>query len=385
MEPTVLYSNDIFNKHRLFFNPITRMTMIKVIQKTQYLVARVLAVCLLMTQFNQTIAQNAPAQKLRVVGGVAGLNQYVRHEEPFWNKELSKLSAGKYSAEIVPFDKAGIPSGDMLRLIQLGAVPMGTALMSSTLSAQYAEFGAPDLAGLNPDMATLKRNVAAFRPYLKKAIRERHGAEVLALYVYPAQVLFCKSNFSGLQDLTKRRVRVSGVTQSDFVASLGAIPVLTGFSQILPSMASGNIDCAITAAMSGNKLGLHEVTAYQHTMPITWGLAVFAINSATWAAMPADLKVILNRELPKLEQTIWAESEAETTEGTACNTGTGRCISGKKGSMTEVTVTSADERKRREILTSVLKSWQQRCGEKCIDSWNQTIGKIPGAVTLVGK
>jgi TRAP-type C4-dicarboxylate transport system substrate-binding protein len=54
------------------------------------------------------------------------------------DKTLPKLSNGKYSAEIVPFDQAGISSGDMLRLIQVGAVPMGTALMSSTLSAQYA-------------------------------------------------------------------------------------------------------------------------------------------------------------------------------------------------------------------------------------------------------
>jgi TRAP-type C4-dicarboxylate transport system substrate-binding protein len=147
-------------------------------------------------------------------------------------------------------------------------------------------------------------------------------------------------------------------------------------------VASGNIDCAITAAMSGNKLGLHEVTAYQHTMPVTWGVAIFAVNSAAWAAMPADLKALLNRELPKLEQTIWAESEAETTEGTACNTGSAQCISGKKGKMTEVPVTSADERKRREVLAVVLKNWQQRCGAKCVDSWNQTIGKIPGSVTL---
>jgi TRAP-type C4-dicarboxylate transport system substrate-binding protein len=347
------------------------------------LLALVFAAAYLHT--DQASAQNAAVQKLRVVGSVAGLNQYVRHEEPFWTKTLSKLSNGKYTAEIVPFDQAGISSGDMLRLIQVGAVPMGTALMSSTLSAQYAEFGAPDLAGLNPDIATLKRNVAAFRPYLKKAIRERHGAEVLALYVYPAQVIFCKSNFSGLQDLSKRRVRVSGVTQSDFVTAIGATPVLTAFNQILPSMASGNIDCAITAAMSGNKLGLQEVTTHQHTMPITWGLAVFAVNSATWAAMPADLKTILNRELPKLEQTIWAESETETTEGTACNIGDGRCISRKKGKMTEVPVTSADERRRREILASVLKSWQQRCGTKCVDSWNQIIGKVPGAVTLSTK
>jgi hypothetical protein len=35
---------------------------------------------------DQASAQNVAVQKLRVVGSVAGLNQYVRHEEPFWTK-----------------------------------------------------------------------------------------------------------------------------------------------------------------------------------------------------------------------------------------------------------------------------------------------------------
>ena len=59
----------------------------------------------------------------------------------------------------------------MLRLLQFGAVPFGTALMSS-FSAQYPEYTAPDLAGLNPDIATLRATLAAFRPYLEKALRD---------------------------------------------------------------------------------------------------------------------------------------------------------------------------------------------------------------------
>ena len=69
--------------------------------------------------------------KLRIVGGLAGLNQYTRQEEPFWSKELARLSGGKFDAEIVPFDRAGVPGGEMLRLLQLGVVPFGTTLISS--------------------------------------------------------------------------------------------------------------------------------------------------------------------------------------------------------------------------------------------------------------
>lgn len=330
-------------------------------------------------------AQSTPVQRLRIVGGLADVNQYTRHEEPFWTRELVRLSAGKFDADIVPFDRAGVPGGDMLRLIQLGVVPFGTALMSS-LSIHYPEYGAPDLAGLNPDMASLKKSVAAFRPYLEKMLRERNGVEPLALYVYPAQVLFCKKPLTGLADLTGRRIRVSSATQFDFVAALGAVPVLTGFAQVMSNMASGNTECAITGTMTGNTLGLHEVTTHVHTLPITWGLAVFGANAAAWGALAPDLKALLRRELPKLEAAVWLESERETVEGLACNRGAAACGSGRRGHMVEVAVSAQDEQRRQQIFTNtVLAHWLQRCKGRCAEVWNLTIGPVRGVTAPLSK
>ncbi len=316
--------------------------------------------------------------RLRIVGGLAGISQYIRQEEPFWTKELSRLSAGRFQAEIVPFDRAGVPGAEMLRLLQLGVVPFGTTLMSS-FTAQYPEYTAPDLAGLNPDIATLKTTLAAFRPYLEKALREQHGVEALAIYVYPAQVVFCKKPLRTLSELTGRRVRVSSASQADFVGALGGVPVLTSFSQIVPSLTAGNTECAITGTMSGNILGLPSITTHVHTLPVTWGLAVFGANQAAWAALPADLRTLLQRELPRLEAAIWAESERETADGLACNRGAPTCSAGTKGSMVVVPVSPQDERSRQEILEStVLPRWVQRCGARCAQVWNQTIGPARG-------
>ena len=153
-------------------------------------------------------AEPAPAPPLRIVGGLASVNQYTRQEEPFWTRDLPRLSGGRYRAEIVPFDRAGIRGQEMLRLMQLGVVPFGTAILGLTAS-QEPVFGAPDLVGLNPDMSTLRRTVAAFRPFLDKTLRERYGIELLAVYVYPAQVIFCNKPLTSLSDLAGRRIRTS--------------------------------------------------------------------------------------------------------------------------------------------------------------------------------
>lgn len=319
--------------------------------------------------------------QFRVVGGLAGISQYTRWEEPFWTRELPRLSGGRFRADIVPFDRAGVPGEEMLRLVQLGVVPFGTALLSS-LTATFPQYTAPDLAGLNPDIASLRASVAAFRPYLEQTLRKEQGVEVLALYVYPAQVLFCRKPLAGLSDLSGRRVRVSSAGQADFVGALGAVPVHTAFAQIVRSMEAGSMDCAITGTMSGNTLGLHAITTHLHALPITWGLAIFGANRTAWEALPPDLRALLRQELPRLEASIWEESERDTAQGMACNSGAATCTAGRKGQMVVVPVSEQDERRRQEIFQqTVLPRWLQRCGARCADIWNQTIGAARGLGT----
>jgi TRAP-type C4-dicarboxylate transport system substrate-binding protein len=309
-----------------------------------------------------------------VVGGLAALNQFTRWEEPFWSHELQRLSGGKFTADIVPFDRAGVPGVEMLRLLQLGVVPFGTTLMSS-LSAQYPQYTAPDLAGLNPDIASLKTSLAAFRPYLEKALRDQHGVEALAIYTYPAQVVFCKKPLTGLGELSGRRIRVSSVGQADFVGALGGVPVNVAFADVVANLQNGNVECAITGAMSGNTMGLQSMTSHLYAMPLTWGLAIFAANRAAWEALPPDLRALLRRELPRLEESIWEESARDTAEGFACNSGLPSCKVGRKGAMVVVPVSAQDERRRQEIFTAtVLPGWLKRCGARCNDIWSQTIG-----------
>ncbi|WP_206041380.1 TRAP transporter substrate-binding protein DctP [Rhodococcus sp. SRB_17] len=323
-------------------------------------------------------APDAAVLRLRVVGGLAGVNQFTRWEQPFWTQELARLSGGRFTADIVPFDRAGVPDVEMLRLLQLGVVPFGTMLMSA-MATQYPQYTAPDLAGLNPDMASLRASVAAFRPYLEKTLRERHGVEALAIYVYPAQVLFCKRPLTALADLAGRRTRVSSTTQADFVGAVGGVAVHTSFAQIAGALQSGNIECAITGTTSGRAVGLHTLTSHLYAMPLNWGLAIFGANRNAWDALPPELRAVLRRELPRLEARIWRESERETTESLACHSGAPSCASAAKGAMALVPVSAQDERRRVEIFrATVLPRWLMRCADGCADLWKYTIGEARG-------
>jgi TRAP-type C4-dicarboxylate transport system substrate-binding protein len=327
----------------------------------------------------------APAPlRLRIVGGLAGVNQFVLHEEPFWSRELARRSGGRYGADIVPFDRAGVPGQDMLTLMQLGVVPFGTALLGQVV-AQHPELGAPDLAGLSPDVATLRRAVAAFRPELARSLREDHALELLAVYIYPAQVFFCTDRVASLKELAGRRIRVSSPTQADFVTALDATPVSTSFAEIVPAMRSGRTDCAVTGAMSGRVIGLHEIARTVYAMPVSWGIALFAANRDAWQALPEDLRRLLREDLPRLEAAIWDESERETGVQPACGPGPD-CRPGASTSPLVVWPSEADQQKRREVFErAILPRWVQRCGAGCARLWNRTLATTLGVKSPVAQ
>lgn len=323
-----------------------------------------------------TPAQAEDPIRLRIVGGLADVGQYVRYEQPFWRDRIASATNGRITAEIAPFDRSGIRGQEMLSLLRLGVVSFGTALLA-VVSTEEPEFNAIDLPAVNPDIGALRRSVAAFRGHLTETLRERYEVELLGVYTYPAQVVFCRRPFSSLSDLTGRRVRTSSVGQSEMFTALGATPVLIPFADIVSAMRSGVVECAVTGTLSGNDIGLHEVTSHVHSLAITWGLSIFGANLGTWKALPEWARDVLRQEVAKLEADIWDAADRETGEGLACNSGQPTCQNGRRGSMVVVPVSEADQQRRRQLLTeTVLPGWVRRCGTDCVEAWNKTLAPI---------
>ena len=326
-------------------------------------------------------AAEAPI-RLEVVGGLAAVSQYTKFEAPFWLRDVPQLTQGRVQAEIHPFDRSGLPGEEMLRLMRLGVVPFGTALLAQ-VSGDEPELNAVDLPLLNPDMASLRTTVGLYRAHLHQILREKYGIELLGIYSYPAQVLYCTHSLATLKDLAGRRVRTSAVGQSEMMSALGAIPIVTPFSEIVNAIKNNVVDCAITGTMSGNQIGLPEVTSYIYPMAISWGLSFFGANGAAWDQLPPDIQGELLGGIHKLELSIWDAADRETASGLACDIGASDCTGGKIFHMTLVPIKPADDAQRELLLSkSILPRWIQRCGNDCVTAWNETLGPALGIQAL---
>ncbi|MEW9617943.1 TRAP transporter substrate-binding protein [Shinella sp. S4-D37] len=318
------------------------------------------------------LAEQPPGDpvRLQIIGGLAGITQFTRIEQPFWQSEIGPLSQGRISATIRPLDAGGLRAQEMLQLLKLGVVSFGTVLLSAT-AGDEPELSAIDLPTLNPDVATLRRTVGAYRPHLEAVLDQRYDIHLLGVYAYPAQVLFCNTPFTRLDDLSGRRIRTSSVAQSELVAALGAVPVTIPFADIVPNLRDDVVDCAITGTLSGYEIGLPGVTSHVHAMALSWGVSIFGANRPYWETLPADARDTIRQGVAQLEQRIWAQAEADTQRGLACNAGAPDCSGEAQTPMTVVPTSPEDEaRRRRLLLDVVLPRWFKRCGRDCELTWN---------------
>ena len=311
-----------------------------------------------------------PSTRISVLGSLAGLRLFEQFEARFWREQVPRLTGGRLEASATPFDVTGIRGQDMLHLIRLGVVPFGTVLVSLAANDE-PELAAPNLAMLAPDIGSMRRVMQSYRPRLASILKEHYGAELLAVYAYPAQVLFCTTPLPNLEAVRGRRVRTGDYSQADAVAALGGLPTVLPFGALRGALEQRGIDCLITGSLSGNQAGLHPMLAQVHGMPIAWGLSIFAANQDAWAALPAEQRTALRRGLAVLEQEVWTAAGQDTEDGFHCNAGWPDCRSGSPGALIWQQPGPEDETVRRRLLAEqVLPGWVARCGEECRTAWN---------------
>lgn len=311
---------------------------------------------------------------LKIVGGLGALRQYTALEEPFWRDEIKSISGGRITASVHSYDRSGLRGQDMLQLMRLGVVPFATASLG-LVSSDEPMFNALDLPVLNPDFATLRRTIEVFRPKLREILNDSYEIELLGIYSYPAQVVFCSKPFSGLSDLGSRKVRTSSVAQSDLITALGGIPTIVPFADMVDAMRRGTVDCAVTGTLSGYEAGLGEVSTHVHGFALNWGISFFGANKAAWDNLPADVRETVRTAVATLEARILEAAEADTETGLDCSVGSSRCPLPRRGTLTFVPASAADEAVRRRLLDHhVLQQWFDRCGQRCEHAWKEGPG-----------
>ena len=342
---------------------------------TKLVATAALGVTCLLSTANAAEIQD---RDFKVIGIWGNLNQYTDREKPFWSERIPQASNHKISTEIRALTEVGLSGFEIMRLLKLGVFDFAHGVMGY-VTAEHPVFEGVDLSGLAQDIDTARKISNAYRPVLDEAFRDVFDAKLLSLYPGTSQVLFCRSEVSGIDDLKGKKVRVYSRTLGDIAEGLGATGVTVPFGEVIPALQRGVVDCGVTGTMPGYSAKWPEVTSHLYALRLGWGMQFLAVNLKTWNSLDTATQEFVMAQVKDLEEETWSAMASEDAMGLRCATNTGSCSIGEPGTMTLVEPSAADLRKRDAILKDVVVArWAERCGADCAAKWNSTIGDVLG-------
>ncbi len=320
--------------------------------------------------------------KFDVVGTWGFLENWKQFESKFWNEQLPAASGGKLTANAKPYTELGLKGYEVMSGLKKGAYDAVHALTSYSAKAS-PELEGIDLAGVIQDYDTYRKAVEAYRPIIAREIADKYNAMLLNVYTFPSQQLWCNMGDRSieklsLKDLAGKEIRTYSRTLGDFIEGLNASAVTIAFAEVVPALQKGVADCGITGTMPAYNAKWWQVVTHNIRIRVGYAATFTAMNMDTWNSLNADTQNLIMAEAAKLEDEIWAFESGLDQKGMDCNA-SGPCDKGEPGGMIPITPSAADQAMLKDIAENVvLKRWAKRCGQKCADEWNATVGKIVG-------
>jgi TRAP-type transport system periplasmic protein len=145
--------------------------------------------------------------------------QYIRVDQPLLRDGLKTKSNGTIDVKLSAWPEMSLTGPEVLRLVRAGQVDIGASPLS-TVSGDVPFLDGVDLAGLHPQIDMARQSANALVPQANKEL-ERFGSRIVAVYPFPAQVIFCRQPVTNLADLKGRKIRTFGASLNDFVAAIG--------------------------------------------------------------------------------------------------------------------------------------------------------------------
>ncbi len=322
--------------------------------------------------------------KFEVVGTWGFLENWKIFESDFWQNRLPAASGGKLTANAKPYTELGVKGYEVMSGLKRGAYDAAHATAPYAAKASVALEGI-DLAGVIQDYSTYRKALKAYRPIMARELAEKYNAKLINTYPFPSQQLWCnlkdKSIKSiSLKDLAGKKIRTYSRTLGDFVEGLNASAVSIPFGEVVPALQKGVADCGITGTMPAYNAKWYQVVTHNVRVRVGYAASFTAINMDTWNDLNEDTQNLILKEAEKLENEIWEFEESLDQAGMDCNSH-GPCEKGEPGGVTGIDPSPEDQAMLKEIVENVvLKRWAKRCGKKCADEWNETVGKVVGMV-----
>lgn len=296
-------------------------------------------------------------------------------EEPFF-RSLSRTSGLSAEFRYLPLERDIAREESGLDALNKGIYDI-VSLRFAQLTHVEPVIAGIDLPGTAIDYPLVRAVARRYAPLIDKALQERWGSRLLAVWPFGPQVLICSTPLRGLGDLHGRRVRSTGPTLQALLRAMGAIPITISYADTRRALETRAVDCATSSLVSARDAGWFEVARNILLLPVQFGLNGYAISERAWRMLSASQQDALARSFDAHAQAIWSASEKLHADIVRCATGEDPCVDRMR--LVLVQPGQADlQFLRSHVLNEGLEEWAKSAGpcRTCRDDWLRTVGRL---------
>jgi TRAP-type transport system periplasmic protein len=225
----------------------------------------------------------------------AGSNTQIKMLQP-WADKVMAASDGRIKIEIYPSMQLGGKPGQLFEQVKDGVVdiawvvPGYTAGRFPCVEIFEAPFVGRDAA---PTSAALHQYAT------ENCIDEFDGIRPIAFHVLATASLHSSKPVKELDDFKGLKVRAPTAMANKMVSEFGGVSVAMPFTQVAEAMSKGVVDALFLPMESVPTLHIDEMvsnhTEVSHDGPAIYtATLVLAMNPAAYAALPADLRAVID-------------------------------------------------------------------------------------------
>lgn len=139
------------------------------------------------------------------------------------------------------------------------------------------------------------------------------------LYVspWPASGIWARKSLSATADLKNLKVRTFDPVGTAVFTAAGAAPVQMAWGDVVPALATNGIDAVLTSADGGVSIKAWEYAPFFNDINYAVPLNFVHVNSAAYAALPADLREIVNQAAKETGERNWGRIQTRVSENFA--------------------------------------------------------------------
>lgn len=210
----------------------------------------------------------------------------------------------------------GLKGPESLRAVRDGIVPIAEMNLSQQ-SGDMPLLSLETMPFLVRTPAELKTLYSISRGTIETAL-ENANQKLIYVVPWPSQMIFTQKPIAKLDDLKGLRIRTTDRNNSDMMQRFGMSPLAMPYSDLIPALATGNVQAVQTSAPTAVDFKFWEFMKNGLHTNHTWSSNMVTVNLDSWNKLSAaDQKLILDIG-KELEPSFWqasldADTEAQKT------------------------------------------------------------------------